>query len=97
MLLAGAAAAADVIEGASLLSVLNGTGTAVNARRARRAALTKFGFLAVALGYVGWRIRVDHVGDDGAAEWVYRLVPVRWSYTDPPGYADPELLGVWPD
>ena len=43
-------------------------------------------------------IRVDHVGDDGAAEWVYRLVPVRWSYTDPPGYADPELLlGVWPD
>jgi hypothetical protein len=43
-------------------------------------------------------IRVDHVGDDGAAEWVYRLVPVRWSDTDPPGYADPELLlGVWPD
>jgi hypothetical protein len=55
VLLAGAAAAADVIEGVSLLSVLNGTGTAVNARRARRAALTKFGFLAVALGYVGWR------------------------------------------
>jgi hypothetical protein len=43
-------------------------------------------------------IRVDHVGDDGAAEWVYQLVPVRWSRTDPPGDADPELLlGVWPD
>jgi hypothetical protein len=37
-------------------------------------------------------IRVDHVGDDGAAEWVYRLVPVRWSHTDPE-----LLLGVWPD
>jgi hypothetical protein len=32
-----------------------GTDVAVNARRARKAALTKFGFLAVALGYLGWR------------------------------------------
>jgi hypothetical protein len=42
-------------EGVSLLAVLKGTRTAVNGRRARRAALTKFGRLAVALGYLGFR------------------------------------------
>ncbi len=43
-------------------------------------------------------IQVDHVGEDGGAEWMYRLAPVRWSDTDPPGYGDPDLLlGVWPD
>jgi len=52
---AGAAVLADVIEGVSLLAVLKGTDVAINARRARRAASTKFGFLAVALGYLGFR------------------------------------------
>jgi hypothetical protein len=55
-LIAGAAAIADVVEGASLLAVLKGTDVGVNARRARRAASTKFGFLAVALGYMAWSL-----------------------------------------
>jgi len=54
VLVAGAAALGDAIEGVSLLSVLRGTDIAVNARRGRRAALAKFGFLAVALAYMGW-------------------------------------------
>jgi hypothetical protein len=55
VLVAGVAALRDAIEGVSLLSVLRGTDTAVNARRARGAAMTKFGFLAVVLGYLGRR------------------------------------------
>lgn len=45
-------------------------------------------------------VRVDHVRDrDGdAAEWMFRLVPVRWSRTDARDEADSELLlAVWPD
>jgi hypothetical protein len=44
------------------------------------------------------RIAVDHVGNRGGGQWVYRLYAVRWRNTDPPGYVDPDLaLGVWPD
>lgn len=53
-LLPVAAAVADAVEGCSLLAVLRNTNTAVNARRGRRAALTKFSFLAVAWAYLGW-------------------------------------------
>jgi hypothetical protein len=44
-------------------------------------------------------IGVDHVGADGnSASWIYRLLPMRWRNTDPPGYVDTGLkLGVWPD
>jgi hypothetical protein len=54
--LAMGAVAGDAIEGISLLSVLNGERVAANARRAKTAALAKFGLLAAALGYVavGW-------------------------------------------
>jgi hypothetical protein len=50
--LAMGAVAGDVIEGISLLKVLNGTDVAANTRRARTAALAKFGVLAASLGYV---------------------------------------------
>jgi hypothetical protein len=53
VLVAGAAALADAVEGYSLLSILKGADTAVNARRGRRAALAKFGFLAAAFGVHG--------------------------------------------
>ncbi len=46
------AVAADATEGVSLLKVLNRTGVASHARRARIAALIKFAVLAGALGYV---------------------------------------------
>lgn len=44
-------------------------------------------------------IAVDHVGSHGGPEsWMYRLLPMRWRNTDPPGYIDTGLkLGVWPD
>ena len=47
-----AAVAGDAIEGVALLKVLNGTGVAVHARRARTAALFKFAVLGFSLGYV---------------------------------------------
>lgn len=43
--------AADAVEGISLLKVLAGHDTAVNARRTRSAATVKFAILAGALGY----------------------------------------------
>jgi hypothetical protein len=46
------AVAGDAIEGISLLNVLNGRRVAVNARRAKTAALAKFGVLAASLGYL---------------------------------------------
>ncbi len=46
------AVAADATEGVSLLNVLNRTRVTVYSRRARIAALIKFGVLAGALGYV---------------------------------------------
>jgi hypothetical protein len=49
------AVGADAIEGLSLLNVLHGNSIAINARRARIAALVKFAILAAALAYVlGW-------------------------------------------
>ncbi|MCU1699790.1 MAG: hypothetical protein JWR34_5853 [Mycobacterium sp.] len=56
VLVAGAAALADAVQVYSLLSILKGADTAVNARRGRRAALAKFGFLAAALGYMAWSL-----------------------------------------
>lgn len=49
------AVAGDVVEGVSLLKVLDGAQLGANARRARRAALVKFALLVSALGYVGAR------------------------------------------
>jgi hypothetical protein len=46
------AVAAGAVEGVSLLRVLSDSGVAANARRAKAAALVKFGFLVSALGYV---------------------------------------------
>jgi hypothetical protein len=46
------AVAADAVEGVSLLNVLANSTVAANARRAKAAALVKFGFLVTALGYV---------------------------------------------
>jgi hypothetical protein len=65
VLVAGAAALGDAIEGVSLLSVLSGTDVAVNARPARGAGLAKFGFLAVALGYMG----SSHFRSAGITGW----------------------------
>ncbi|WP_375485880.1 hypothetical protein [uncultured Mycobacterium sp.] len=50
------AVAADAVEGVSLLNVLSNSAVAANARRAKAAALVKFGVLLSALGYVlaGW-------------------------------------------
>lgn len=45
------AVAADAVEGVSLLQVMKGADVAVNARRARNAAVVKFAILACALGY----------------------------------------------
>jgi hypothetical protein len=45
------AVAADAVEGVSLLKVMNRTDVAVNARRARNAAIVKFAVLGCALGY----------------------------------------------
>lgn len=49
--LAMGAVAGDAVEGVSLLKVLDGGQIGVHARRARTAALVKFAFLAVCLGY----------------------------------------------
>ncbi|MDR3664208.1 MAG: hypothetical protein P4L86_28140 [Mycobacterium sp.] len=49
--LAAGAVTADAVEGVSLLRVLDRRDIAVNARRAKVAALTKFAILAVGLGY----------------------------------------------
>lgn len=49
--LAVPAVAADAVEGIALLKVLQRNNIDANARRARTAALIKFGILAVALGY----------------------------------------------
>ncbi|ORB17730.1 hypothetical protein BST37_03075 [Mycobacterium noviomagense] len=50
------AVAADAVEGVSLLNVLSESAVADNARRAKAAALVKFGVLIGTLGYVlaGW-------------------------------------------
>jgi hypothetical protein len=50
------AVAADAVEGVSLLNVLSNSAVAANARRAKAAALVKFGVLLSAMAYVltGW-------------------------------------------
>lgn len=45
----------DTVEGVALLKALDGVDLDANAGLARRAALTKFALLVVALGYVGVR------------------------------------------
>lgn len=52
--LAVAAVAGDAVEGVSLIRVLDRRDIALNARRAQIAAVIKFGFTAVGLGYVMW-------------------------------------------
>jgi hypothetical protein len=45
-------------------------------------------------------LHADHVGLSAAqtTSWTYRLLPLRWRNTDPPGHTDPNLqLGIWPD
>jgi hypothetical protein len=44
-------------------------------------------------------LHVDHVVLNAAqTSWTYRLLPLRWRNTDPPGHTDPTLqLGIWPD
>jgi hypothetical protein len=43
-------------------------------------------------------VHVDHVGDGGSAEWVYRLLPARWRDADPTDDVDTDLIiGIWPD
>lgn len=49
--LAAGAVAADAVEGAALLRVLDRNDIAANARRAHVAASTKFALIALALGY----------------------------------------------
>lgn len=49
------AVAGDAIEGVALLKALDGVDLDVNARRARTAALTKFGLVGLALAYTGIR------------------------------------------
>jgi hypothetical protein len=46
------AVAADAVEGIALLHVLGGKNTAVNARRARTAAMVKFAVISAAIGYI---------------------------------------------
>ncbi|BBY48569.1 hypothetical protein MARA_20370 [Mycolicibacterium arabiense] len=48
---AAVAVAADAVEGVALLRVLDGREVAVNARRARVAAISKFATIALSLGY----------------------------------------------
>ncbi len=49
------AVAGDAIEGVALLKALDGVDLDANARRARTAALTKFGLVGLALAYTGIR------------------------------------------
>ncbi|WP_273735976.1 hypothetical protein [Mycolicibacterium septicum] len=61
--LAVPAVAADAVEGMALLKVLQRNNIDANARRARTAALIKFGILAVGLGYAAtWPCKGNRPG-----------------------------------